>query len=464
MTGAAAPGGGRLKGVSHRTTLRAAALVAVAVTGLAAPVTGTAARSVQLAEVIRVELAPATGSELAVDGRTYGGTLSVSLHGNGLALVEDVALDAYLAGIREVPLSWPAETLKAQAVAARTYLAWTLAGGRSRDGRSYGFDICATTQCQVYAGTGVVRQPDGDRWLEAIAATHDEILIHDGSPAQTLYSASAGTRTRPVQDIWGGDAKPYLVAVDSPEAGVTPYESWELTVDVETMRRIIAHGGVFIGSDVRTVAVDRPPEGHGPSVVVVESGSGRVSIPVTTVRAAFNQFGPVLYPGLFPAQRPGGGRWPQTFLSYTFDVVLEPGTPPAPAGPIPTQDLPGAGVVIFRGEGWGHGVGMSQWGAKAMGDLEFGYDDILGHYYGGLEPRDGGAAIPDTVRVGLRWAAPAIVVEATGLFELRINGVPAGVYGRGQWMFAAGREGIRIVPPQSVRTALAWTGHRRWPR
>lgn len=437
---------------------------AIAVLSLALGALPAAPAHPQTTDVIRVELVPAPGTEFAVDGRTYGGTLSLSWHRNGLALVEDVALDDYLAGIREVPLSWPMETLEAQAVAARTYLAWTLSRGRSADGRTYGFDICATTQCQVYAGTGVVRDPDGERWLDAIAATQNEILVYGGEPAQTLYSSSAGSRTRPVQDIWGGEGKPYLVAVDSPEAGVTPFESWTLTVDMEVMRRIFAAGGIFIGSDVRSIELDQPPEGQGPSSVVVESDTGRVAIPATTVRARFNNSGPRLYPGLFPALRPDGRRWPQAFLSYTFDVAFEPGTDTARTGPLPPEDLPGVGTVTFTGEGWGHGVGMSQWGAKAMGDRGSTYAEILGHYYGGLTPRDGGAAIPETVRVGLRWGAALIAAGATGIFELRVNGIPAGVYGPGEWSFRLHLGGIEIIPPASVRDDLAWVRERPWPR
>ncbi len=435
-----------------------AALLAALTLSWPAPV------AAQTADVVRIELVPAPGTEFGIDGRTYGGTLSLTWHRNGLALVEEVTLDSYLAGIREVPLSWPMETLKAQAVAARTYLAWTLDRGRSTDGETYGFDICATTQCQVYAGTGVVREADGPRWLEAIAATQNEILLYGGAPAQTLYSSSAGSRTRAVQDIWAGEGKPYLVAVDSPEAGVTPYESWEITVDVEAMRRIFARGGIFIGSDVRSVILDRPPEGAGPSAVVVESDTGRVAIPATTVRARFNQYGPLLYPGALPAVRPTGGRWPQAFLSYTFDVAFEPAPDARPRGPLPSADLPGRGSVTFRGEGWGHGVGMSQWGAEAMGERGSRYDEILAHYYSGLVPQDGGGVVPETVRVGLRWGAAVVTASATGLFELRVNGLPSGVYGRGEWSFALRRGGVSLIPPESVRNDLAWVRERPWPR
>ena len=442
-------------------------LVALVAAGLAAVLVGPVpvqAGAAQGSDVINVTLVPMDGTEFVVGSRTYGGPLTVTWHRDGLSVVESVTLDDYLAGIKEVPLSWPIETLKAQSVAARTYLAWTLDRGRSSDGRTYDFDICATTQCQVYAGTGVVRDADGERWLDAIAATQNEILIYQGEPAQALYSSSAGSRTRSVQDIWAGTGKPYLTAVDSPEAGVTPYEAWEITLDLEAMRRIFAVAGIAIGADVRAVTVSKPAEGSGPSALLIDTEIGRTSIPATTVRTRINQFGPLLYPGVLPAKRPDGRLWPQAFLSYTFDVEWMPGDPIRLRGPLPVDDLPSAGTITFRGEGWGHGVGMSQWGAKAMADTGATYDEILSHYYTGLEPADGGRAIPEVVKVGLGWGRSIATVAATGAFELRINGVPAGEYGVGAWSFRTVGDGIVLLAPNDQRDAIRWVGSRPWPR
>ena len=100
-----------------------------------------------------VTLVPAPGTELVIGDQRYGGALQVTAHPDGLAVVEVVTLDDYLAGIAEVPFSWPAETLQAQAIAARTYLAWTLAQGRSELAAAYGFDIRATDQCHWGGGS-----------------------------------------------------------------------------------------------------------------------------------------------------------------------------------------------------------------------------------------------------------------------------------------------------------------------
>ncbi|MGI8823496.1 MAG: SpoIID/LytB domain-containing protein [Acidimicrobiia bacterium] len=363
-----------------------------------------------------VSLIPAPGTEFVIGDHRYAGVLEVSAHGDGLALVEEVGLDGYLAGIAEVPFSWPAATLQAQAVAARTYLAWTLAQGRSSTGTAYGFDICATDQCQVYAGSGLVDQSDGGRWVAAVAATTDQVPFHGREQDQALYSSSAGSRTRPVQDIFGGDPKAYLVGAPSPEAAVTPFARWEVSVDLSQFRRIMAAAGHPIGSRVDTMAVVTPPVGEGTATLVVE-GLDRIEIPVADVRSGFNRYGPVFYPAALPARRPDGNRWPQTILSYTFEIGYTPAPILGLPLGIPPEDVLGVGRVTFIGEGWGHSVGMSQYGAYAMGLDGASAGEILAHYYNGLVPENGAGFIPERVRVGLDWGQDILRLVATGPFE-----------------------------------------------
>jgi stage II sporulation protein D len=394
-----------------------------------------------------VLLVPDAATVFSIDGRTYRGTIELQRAADGLVVIEHVDLDGYLAGIREVPFSWPEQTLQAQAVAARTYLAWTLERGRAGAGRTYGFDICASTACQVYRGSAGVSGPDGDRWLEAVAATAGEILVAGDSPAQTLYSSSAGSRTRANQDVFGGTARPYLQPVDSPEAGVTPYESWRVELPADLFLRILAAGGYEAGAELRKVSVSRPPEGSGPARLLVETELGVTSVGVYDTRWLFNRHGPELYPGLLPAVRPDGRRWPQTVLSYSFDAVFAEGPPIHAIDLLPADEFGAPGTVIIDGEGWGHGVGMSQWGAKAMGDAGATYVEILEHYYGGLTPEAGASYLPEVVAVGLEWAAPMVVVSARGGFHLVLDSGRSGAYRDGSWSFRPSGAGITIDAP-----------------
>lgn len=372
-------------------------------------------------------LYPQNGTELIFGRGEYQGRLDVTPYPSGLAVVEETTIDRYLDGIAEVPSSWPAETLAAQAVAARTYLAWTLARGRSTNGTRYDYDICASQRCQVYRGPGEA----ADSWAAAVARTSNEILIYNGSPAQALYSSSAGSRTRSNQDIWGGSAVPYLQAVDSPEQGYTPYSRWELSLTPHQFARVLAAGGYDVGREIEDVVLRSPGEGNGPEYVDVTSEQGVISISAADFRATFNVHGPEFYPDLMPTTRADGRQWPQTILSYTFTVSYQaPLRIPVPVLPAGEIELPG--VVTVVGEGWGHAVGMSQWGAMALGSRGASYQSILELYYG-LTPEDGADLIPETVRVGLLVEEPRVTVTANGPFRLEAPGfepvlLPAGDY------------------------------------
>lgn len=396
-------------------------------------------------EVDSVSLDAESGTTLALGRGSYDGILDITSFPAGLAAVEETTLDRYLFGITEVPSSWPDDALAAQAVAARTYLAWTLHRGRSINGTKYNYDICASQACQVYRGPGDAAQS----WAAAVTRTSGEILVYENAPAQALYSASAGSRTRYVQDIWGGSGLPYLVAVDSPEAGFTPYERWELEVTAEQFARVFAKSGYNFGDRIDDVAVVGPGEGNGPEHIEVRSELGVTSIPATQFRASFNVHGPDLFPGLMPAARPNGGRWPQTILSYTFTVdyqapqpVFHPLLPPGETG--------ATGVLTVIGEGWGHAVGMSQWGAMAMASNGTSYDSILDHYYG-LKPERADAMLPDTVRVGLFVEESWITVTADGPFALEAPGFDPIRLFAGEYTFWWTGDGVIVVAPSGVR-------------
>ena len=394
-------------------------------------------------ELDSVSLRPEPGTTLALGRGAYDGTLDIVPYPAGLAAVEETSLDRYLFGIAEVPSSWPDEALAAQAVAARTYLAWTLNRGRSINGTKYDYDICASQYCQVYRGPADV----ADSWAAAVIRTSAEILVYDDGPAQALYSSSAGSRTRSVQDIWGGSGLPYLEAVNSPEAGYTPYERWELEVTSEQFTRVFARSGYDFGQRIDNVVLVSPGEGNGPEHVAVSSELGVTSIPATQFRASFNVHGPDLYPGLMPASRPDGARWPQTVLSYTFNVDYEPPRPVFHPF-LPPGETGSLGQLTVVGEGWGHGVGMSQWGAMAMASRGESYDTILAHYYG-LEPENAAAMLPDRVRVGLFVEEPSIVVTADGPFTLDAPGFDPARLLAGEYVFWWAGDGLVVLAPSA---------------
>jgi len=149
--------------------------------------------------------------------RTYRGALraaSPSAASTTRDTVNVVSLDSYVQGVipAEMPASWSAEAVKAQAVAARTYATWSRA---SRLDRSW--QICDTPACQVYRGVGV----EDSRANAAVAATARQILTYGGAAAFTQFGSSSGGWT-------SAGSRPYLVARADPydDTTVNPSHSW----------------------------------------------------------------------------------------------------------------------------------------------------------------------------------------------------------------------------------------------
>ena len=139
----------------------------------------------------RFEPLGAGDAALAVAGTgTFRGAIEVRRNGRGLAVVNHLSLEEYVRGIDEVPPSWPAAALQAQAIAARTYAAHKALAGEAR-WREVGADICATSTCQVYRGLDAEKRAKGYGWLRAVEDTAGRALLEGGRPIMASYSSTA---------------------------------------------------------------------------------------------------------------------------------------------------------------------------------------------------------------------------------------------------------------------------------
>jgi stage II sporulation protein D len=153
---------------------------------------------------------------LVVGVRPYRGTLVVSSDGQRLQLVDVLGLEAYLKGVvpAEMPSAWPAEALKAQAVAARSYALANLTQNRD-------FDLFADTRSQVYGGIDA----ESTAASAAVDATRGEVVLWNGKVADTLFFSTSGGRTASAEETTGR-AVPYLVSVPDPYDTASPYHEW----------------------------------------------------------------------------------------------------------------------------------------------------------------------------------------------------------------------------------------------
>ena len=189
-----------------------------------------------------------TAAPLTLDGRAYRGQLEVAVTAGKLNVVNAVGLEQYLHGVvaQEMPGAWPAEALKAQAVAARSYALARRVTGR-------GFDLYADVRSQVYGGIAAERATT----TAAVDTTKGEVLLWQGKPIDALFHSTSGGATTDAVEAFG-KAVPYLVAVDDPHSALSPVHRWgPVPVPEATVRK-----GLKLRSPVTALRLVRAPSGR----------------------------------------------------------------------------------------------------------------------------------------------------------------------------------------------------------
>ncbi|MCL1595434.1 MAG: SpoIID/LytB domain-containing protein [Actinomycetia bacterium] len=413
-------------------------------------------------QIQSIELVGGPDTRFVIGERRYAGPITFTLFTDGISLSETASIEQYLEGIAEMPFSWPTQALQAQAVAARTYLARTLLPGRGGDGADHEYDICATSRCQVYRGVSLVEGPSGERWRAAVQNTADELVLYEGKPIEAVFTSMVGSRSRANQDVWSSAPVPYLQPVDSPEVGIAPYAEWSVEITADEFVAILMAEGLDVGGELEGISVDDPVEGDGRTTITITTSEGTDEILAPHLKGAFNRFGDELFPGLLPMRLEEGKKLPEPLPSYTFDVERVGTLPSALEEFLAPFDLVGVDSVVISGEGWGHGVGMSQWGARIFADQGVSYDEILSHYYSGLEPESVPDLVPDEVVVGLATQRSHYEVIVEGEAEIRVNGIASDSFLSGEWLVREWADGLIIVSADDPGSTLSLF-QRFWP-
>lgn len=306
---------------------------------------------------------------VTVGSHTYRGAIKVVANGNSMLLINEVPLEQYLYGVvpQEAVPSWPAAALKAQAVAARSYALYTMAQNK---GKAY--DIRPSTYNQVYLGQG------GEYASTNVAVddTRGQVLTYNNAPIEALFHSDGGGYTEDSVNVWGSNV-PYLRGVKdySHNAGTS---AWTVALTRQSMEQKLRAAGKDVGtlkqiqlSTLRQRPMNTPDRGvSGRIKQAVLVGSAR-SLVVTgeQLQAIFG------------------------LKSTLFDFYVNV-TPPTSAdqfkNPKAYHTFRSANDRVYiRGYGWGHGLGLSQWGAAAMAESgphsDNYYQTILLHYYPGTK-------------------------------------------------------------------------------
>ncbi|HOO12720.1 MAG TPA: SpoIID/LytB domain-containing protein, partial [Bacillota bacterium] len=324
-----------------------------------------------------------------VDGRRFRGNIEFKRHGGGnITVVNSLPLQHYLYGVvpREVSADWHMEVLKAQAVAARNFAAVNL----NKHG-AYGFDVCSGTDCQVYGGL----DSESPLTNAAVDETCGQMIYYQGKPIAAFYHASSGGHTESSENVWS-ISLPYIKAVDDSFDAGSPHQSWQRVYTSGEISSILAQHGINIGS-IRDIKVDSyTPAGRSLSLII-QGSRGSTVLEKEKSRAVFgyNDLKSTLFTvetdaDLFVLE--GIGRPVRKVAAAGAKAINAAGIKSLDQGPDMLTVSSGKEYAtvskyptrfIFNGRGWGHGLGMSQWGAKGMAEAGYSYIDILQYYYQG---------------------------------------------------------------------------------
>lgn len=273
---------------------------------------------------------------LRVGARDYIGALEIWRQGEGLLLVNDVAMEEYVAGtVRgEASERWPAEALRALAVVARTYAVF-------QQNRSAGrvFHLVSGNQDQNFVGLAL----EGSPAREAARTTAGQVLTWQGRVFPTFYHSDSGGFTEAPQSVFSGDGVPPLEGVRDEFSMESPNYTWTVTIPLAVIGDRLRRGGIDVGQVTRLTVLERSPS-FRVARMTVEHSRGTATLRGADFRRLIG-----------------------------YDALKS------------TLFVPVAhnGAVRFEGRGWGHGVGLSQFGAKGMADRGYTYPQILDHYYPG---------------------------------------------------------------------------------
>ena len=312
-----------------------------------------------------VSLVESVGGVLHVDGRRAGerwsprgsgpwtvgkrvvrGRITVRGSGDRIQVLNRVGLEDYVASTvgGEMSASWPREALRAQAVATRTYV---LHEASKR--RSSAWDVKATIASQVYRGI----EAETDETRAAARSTRGEVLTYQGEPILAVFHSTAGGRTATAGEVWGQDL-PYLRVIDVDEEDGAPHTYWRTQFAATDLTAILDAAGIGLAGLEGISVTRRTPSGRVERLEV-RGGTKREELRGSRLRSLVSALG---------------------LRSTLFDVRA-------------TRD-----GFAFVGSGYGHGVGMSQWGARALAERGESYQRILARFYPGtrLERRSSRSA------------------------------------------------------------------------
>ncbi len=327
----------------------------------------------------------------------YGGFEYKRMSGNDVTVINFVSMQDYVKGVipYEMSPSWPIEALKVQTLCAKTFALSNL-----NKYSSYGFDVNATVECQVYRGANTATATS-DR---AVDETCGEYIEYNGSYISAVYHSSNGGSTESAVNVWGTDY-PYLRAVpDSFEdLSKASYGTWKFEITKSQLRQILIEKKYSPATVTDAFIEVYTPAGNVYKLTIVDSTGKKfsfqqerartilnnTSVKVTTYSQRFS-----ISPQISLYTRGSASTMLQSGLGGLYAIGSGGDVTPVSGSAssvylrsrLSSSALSSSGsALVISGRGWGHNVGMSQWGARGMSEQGYTYDEIIKYYYTGVD-------------------------------------------------------------------------------
>jgi stage II sporulation protein D len=270
------------------------------------------------------------------NSKPYRGYLTIIKSENKINIINVLPIEDYIKGVlpKEVSANWSIEALKSQAVISRTYAITNLNRHSTQ-----GFDVCSTIHCQVYDGYGI----EADSCNKAVLETQCRVLNYDEKFAHTVFHANCGGHTEDPKYIWNWkDTPPYLKGVKCGYCAAAPHTKWEKTLDEKFIREQLSDNNI---GKIKSIKIKGKTSAGATKKLKITHSKGEVTLNAYKFRLAVD-------------------AW--QIKSHAFDFIKTDGD-----------------KFYFKGRGWGHKVGLCQWGAKGMAEKGKTYKEILAYFYPG---------------------------------------------------------------------------------
>ena len=327
-----------------------------------------------------------SSSPIKINNKRYRGYLTFDTVDKQLTAINNVGLEEYLYGVvpREMPSTFSYEALKAQAVAARSYAICSVTRNKDKS-----FDLYDTVSSQVYGGFDAEK----DNVRKAVDETRGQILLSDGKVVNATYSSSNGGYTTDANDVWGAKYK-YLISKEDKYSINEPNYNWNFEINANDLINGLKKQGINVNS-INKIYIKENNNSKRVKTIAIMDGNKEVLIDNNKFKNAIgaNKFKSSMYT-VEASGVSASTITPENDNDGEVTVLFEDGvaifiSDEASDKASPSPAISANAKIKIAGHGWGHGVGLSQWGANNMGKAGLKYDEILKFYYDGAEISNG---------------------------------------------------------------------------